>query len=67
VLVLCRSVAGEAEEVPRVVYPLVDHHRLAEDRRHALVDADEVVDRDGEEDGDAEDEGDPALGQRLGL
>src|ERR1700752_1132222 len=58
-------VAGEAEEVPRVVHPLVDHHRLAEQRGHALVDADEVVHGQCREDGDAEDEKDPAAGQGL--
>src|SRR5690242_5062236 len=61
-----RSVAGEAEEVPRVVHPLVDHHALAEQRGHALVDADEVVDRQGDEHGDAEDQQHPLPGKRLG-
>src|SRR5690242_430276 len=41
------SVAGEAEEVPRVVDELVDL-RAAERRHRALVDADEVVQREGE-------------------
>src|SRR6266478_4799564 len=40
-----RSVAGEAEEVTRVVHELVDHHGLAEHRRGALIDTDEVVHR----------------------
>src|SRR5437868_4834134 len=40
---LSTSVAGEAEEVPRVVDELVDGHVVAEHRGHALVDADEVV------------------------
>src|SRR3954452_764174 len=39
----CPSVAGEAEEVPRVVHELVDGGVDAEDGHHALVDADEVV------------------------
>ena len=61
------SVAGEAEEVPRVMHPLVDHHGLAEHRGHALVDADEVMDRDSEEHGDAEEECDPAAAEsRVG-
>ncbi len=30
-----RSVTGEAEEVPRVVHELVDHHVVAEQRGHA--------------------------------
>jgi hypothetical protein len=30
VVVPMPSAAGEAEEVPRVVHPLVDHHGLAE-------------------------------------
>src|SRR6266568_7147486 len=46
-----RSVAGEADEVPRVVHELVDGHGLAEYRRRALVDADEVVHRDREQRG----------------
>src|ERR1700756_1090038 len=37
------SVAGETEEVPRVVDELVDDHAVAEHRRGALVDADAVV------------------------
>src|SRR5262249_62388559 len=46
-----RSVAREAEEVPRVVHELVDDHGLAEHRRRALVDPDEVVHRDREQRG----------------
>src|ERR1700761_4039081 len=61
-----RLVAGEAEEVPRVVDPLVDHHGLAEQRGHALVDPDEVVDRGGQEHGDAKDQQHALPGYRLG-
>src|ERR1700749_3645641 len=61
-----RSVAGEAEEVPRVVYELVDHHVVAEQRGHALVHADEVIDRQGQENGDAQDHRNPPLRQRIG-
>src|SRR6266700_4344263 len=46
-----RSVAGETEEVTRVVHELVDDHGLAEHRRRTLVDADEVVHRDREQRG----------------
>src|SRR4051794_20606065 len=60
-----RSVAGKAEEVPGVVYPLVDDHRLAEDAGHALVHAHEVVDGQGQEERDAQDQCDPPLGQRF--
>src|SRR5215469_15011637 len=60
-----RLVAGEAEEVPRVVHELVDHHVVAEQRGHALVHADEVVDRQRQEHGNAQDQGHPALRQRL--
>src|SRR3954469_19082661 len=60
-----RSVAGEAEEVPGVVHPLVDDHRLAEHTGHALIHADEEVDRQSQEERDAQDQGDPPLGQRL--
>src|SRR6266566_274658 len=59
-----RSVAGEAEEVPRVVHELVDGHGLAEHRRRALVDADEVVHRDREERGAEQPE--QTLGERQG-
>src|SRR5437868_11298190 len=59
-----RSVAGEAEEVPRVVHELVDDHGFAEHRRRALVHADEVVHRDREERG-AEQPEEP-LGNRQG-
>src|SRR5712671_3570512 len=59
-----RSVAGEAEEVPRVVHELVDDHGLAEHRRRALVDADEVVHRDREERGTEQPE--QTLGNRQG-
>src|ERR1700750_2345030 len=59
-----RSVAGEAEEVPRVVHELVDDHGLAEHRRRALVHADEVVHRDREERGAEQPE--QALGNRQG-
>src|SRR2546430_578824 len=59
-----RSVTGEAEEVPRVVHELVDDHGLAEHRRRALVDADEVVDRDREERGAEQPE--QPLGNRQG-
>src|ERR1700745_3374940 len=62
----CRLVAGEPEEVPRVMHPFVDHHGPAAKREHALVHADEVVNGQREEGGDAEDNGDPALGQGLG-
>src|SRR5215468_998664 len=61
----CRSVAGEAEEVPRVVHELVDHHVVAEQRGHALVHADQVVEGQGQEHGDGQDQGNPALRQRL--
>src|SRR5262245_25561735 len=43
------SVAGEAEEVPRVVHELVNHHVVAEHGRRALVQADEVVRHQSEE------------------
>src|SRR5437764_10305837 len=46
-----RLVAGEAEEVARVVHELVDDHGLAEHREGALVDADEVVHEDREQRG----------------
>src|SRR6516162_463132 len=61
-----RLVAGEAEEVPRVVHELVDHHVVAEQRGHALVHADEVVDGQRQEHGDGQNQGDPALGQGIG-
>src|SRR6201994_1582329 len=59
-----RLVAGEAEEVARVVHELVDDHGLAEHRRRALVHADEVVHRDREERGAEQPE--HALGNRQG-
>src|SRR5690348_5747925 len=59
-----RSVTGEAEEVPCVVHELVDDHGLAEHRRRALVDADEVVHRDREERGAEQPE--QPLGNRQG-
>src|SRR6266576_2202094 len=59
-----RSVAGEAEEVPRVVHELVDDHGLAEQRRRALVYADEVVHRDREKRGAEQPE--QAFGNRQG-
>src|ERR1700745_732694 len=55
-----RSVAGEAEEVPRVVHELVDHHVVAEQRGHALIHADEVVDGQRQEHRDGQDQGHPA-------
>src|SRR6516225_2572613 len=61
-----RSVAGEAEEVPRVVHELVDHHVVAEQRGHALVHPDEVVDGQRQEHGDGQNQGDPAFRQGLG-
>src|ERR1700754_2177621 len=45
--VLCRSVAGEGEQVPAVVDELVDH-LAREDRRGPLVHPDEV--QEGEQD-----------------
>src|SRR5215469_15835740 len=59
-----RSVAGEAEEVPRVVHELVDDHGLAEHRRRTLIDPDEVVHRDREERGAEQPQ--HALGDRQG-
>src|SRR5215470_8571943 len=59
-----RSVAGEAEEVPRVVQELVDDRGLAEHRQGALVDADEVVHRDREQRGTEQPE--QPLGDRQG-
>src|SRR5688572_15197229 len=61
------SVAGEADEVPRVVHELV-HVRAAEDRGGALLEADEVVreraaDRGGEQPRDRLRDGDDDRGR----
>jgi hypothetical protein len=42
-------VAGEAEEVTRVVDELVDHHALAEHRHGALIDTDDVINGQGDQ------------------
>src|SRR5215510_12466801 len=59
-------VAGEPKEVPRVMHPLVDEHRLAEQGCHPLVDAHEVVDGQRREHRNPDNQGHPAAGQRLG-